>query len=101
MADLVFREIEVRFSNGTVGMARAEGNNAAWLCACGDDPAPLLARCFPPPPAQPRTAVFPRCGRRYAIKCSNGKPTAVVEAATTSRAAIESYIIGVCPNLPV
>jgi hypothetical protein len=82
MADLNFREIDVRFSNGKVGVARAEGNNAAWMCVCGDDPTPLLARCFPPPPAQPRNAVCPKCGRRYAIQCADGKPIAVIEATT-------------------
>ena len=80
MADLNFRDIEIRFSDGTVGVGRAEGNNAAWMCACGEDTAPLLARCFPPPPAQPRNAVCPKCGRRYAVECSENKPTAVVEA---------------------
>ncbi len=47
MADVELRlsEIPVRFLVGHQGSARAEGNNAAWLCACGD-PLPLVGRCY-------------------------------------------------------
>ncbi len=42
---LTFRDIPVTFLSGKKGMARAEGNNAAWTCECGD-PIPLLGRCY-------------------------------------------------------
>jgi hypothetical protein len=40
---LVLKVIPVHHVNGTDGDARAEGNNAAWSCACGTQ---LLGRCY-------------------------------------------------------
>jgi len=76
MADLKLREIPLNALDGKAGTARAEGNNAAWMCACGDA-LPLLGRSFPPKHA-PNT-VCPKCGRRYALQTSENKPVAVAE----------------------
>lgn len=37
--------IPVHFLDGTKSEARAEGNNAAWMCPCGDE-LPLIGRCY-------------------------------------------------------
>ena len=46
MADvrLTLFAILVQFIGGSTAIARTEGNNAAWQCACGDSVA-LLGRC--------------------------------------------------------
>jgi len=40
---LRLKKIQVRFLSGAVATASAEGNNAAWRCACG---AQLVGRCY-------------------------------------------------------
>jgi hypothetical protein len=42
---LKFTEVDVIFMDGNRVKARAEGNNAAWNCACGDT-LPLVGRCY-------------------------------------------------------
>lgn len=37
--------IPVNFKKGAKGNARAEGNNAAWNCSCGEA-VPLIGRCY-------------------------------------------------------
>jgi len=56
--------IPVRLVDGEHGTARIVGNNAAWLCPCGDR-LPLLGTLFPPP-RRPIT-VCPGCGRRFEL----------------------------------
>ncbi len=41
---LVLTNIPVNFLDGNKSEARAEGNNAAWMCSCGDA-SPLVGRC--------------------------------------------------------
>lgn len=43
--ELVLIEVPVTFKNGSKAKARAEGNNAAWMCACGAA-LPLIGRCY-------------------------------------------------------
>src|SRR2546426_250342 len=76
MSDLKLRIIPVNFLDGSTSQARAEGNNAAWICQCSA-PIPLLGRCFPP--AHPPETVCSDCGRRYAIQMSEKRPTSVAE----------------------
>ena len=40
---LQLKRIPVEFLNGTRSAATAEGNNAAWPCACGQQ---LVGRCY-------------------------------------------------------
>src|SRR5215213_2577128 len=40
---LRLKVIPVNFLNGNQSVARAEGNNAAWACACGEQ---LVGRCY-------------------------------------------------------
>ena len=49
MSFVSLREIPVVFlaRDSDAGVARATGNNAAWLCPCGEQP-PLIATRFPP-----------------------------------------------------
>ena len=42
---LLYHEVTVHYLNGSTSTARAEGNNASWLCPCGA-PLPLLGRCY-------------------------------------------------------
>jgi hypothetical protein len=65
MTDLKLREVPVYFVDGTQASGRAEGNNAAWLCACGQA-LPLIGRRFPP--NHPPNTVCPDCGRRYEVQ---------------------------------
>jgi len=37
--------VPVNFLSGKPGKARAERNNAAWICRC-DDSVPLVGRCY-------------------------------------------------------
>jgi hypothetical protein len=67
--------VPVNFLNNTTTSARAEGNNASWLCPCGD-PLPLLGRCY----YQFNDTCYtvcpnPSCGRRYRVMGARTSPT--------------------------
>jgi hypothetical protein len=53
-----FYEVEVSWLSGSKTTARAVGNNAAWLCACGEV---LLG------PTRYGIDPCPRCGKRYEV----------------------------------
>jgi len=40
---LELHQIPVTFTDGSIGVATAEGNNAAWPCRCGEQ---LMGRCY-------------------------------------------------------
>lgn len=40
---LNLKKIPVRYASGAGSRARAEGNNAAWRCSCGEI---LMGRCY-------------------------------------------------------
>lgn len=61
MSDARLRDVVLRLRDGRVASARATGNNAAWLCPCGEDPLPLLATWF----RLGSESECPACGRRY------------------------------------
>ena len=61
MSDATFREVPVILLGGETGKARATGNNATWMCVCGEDEFPMLATWFP----EQSESVCPTCGRRY------------------------------------
>ncbi len=67
MADikLTLTTIPVVFADGSKGTARAEGNNSAWHCRCGQ-PLPLLGRCYFQFGHDCHT-VCPDCGRSYRV----------------------------------
>jgi hypothetical protein len=70
-------DVPVQFKDGTKGTGRANGNNAAWLCACGD-PLPLLGRTVVF--GKPSEASCPSCKRRYQVQKPKKKPIkAVIE----------------------
>ena len=75
MADikLTLSTVIVQFSDGAQGQATAEGNNAAWVCACGTMP-PLLGRCYFQFGHDCRT-VCPACGRQYRVLADASKRT--------------------------
>jgi len=57
--------VPVNFLHGKKGKARAEGNNAAWICKCGDV-IPLVGRCY----FQFDDTCFtvcPKCKRQYRV----------------------------------
>lgn len=62
---LKLRLVPVRFLSGGPGKARAEGNNAAWTCQCGD-PVPLVGRCYYQFDDTCYT-VCPNCGKKYRV----------------------------------
>ena len=62
---LVLTTVPLLFLDGTQGVARAEGNNAAWTCFCGDSP-PLVGRCYFQFNDTCHT-VCPSCERRYRV----------------------------------
>ena len=70
MADLAW--IEVAWLDGSKGKARVLGNNAAWICRCGD---PMLGTTtYAGPPCA--------CGKAFEMVPEGGKgskPTAVRE----------------------
>ena len=68
MADieLVLIAIPVHYKDGTHGKARAEGNNAAWQCACGEA-LPLIGRCYFQFGHNCHT-VCPSCAREYRVE---------------------------------
>jgi rRNA maturation endonuclease Nob1 len=55
--------IPVRFSNGPDGIARATGNNASWMCRCGDS-LPLIGTLFP----EKRSTKCPSCGSTFVLR---------------------------------
>jgi hypothetical protein len=75
MSEAKLREIQVAFTDGTVGPGRATGNNAAWMCAC-DDPIPLLGTLFPPN----SQTVCPTCNRRYTLDAGANGVTEVASS---------------------
>ena len=77
MGLLRLRTIPLHLADGSRSEATAEGNNAAWLCPCGQA-LPLLGRCFPPDNI-PETAC-PNCKRRYSVRAgSDNRPESVNE----------------------
>lgn len=57
------KTIPVKFSTGQAGTARATGNNAAWMCRCGD-PLPLVGTLFP----ERRSTKCPTCGKTFIVR---------------------------------
>ena len=66
MSPIRGQEVIVQFLDGSVGVARAEGTDAAWLCRCGNE-VPLIGRCWGNPP--PATEC--RCGKHYRVHGSD------------------------------
>jgi hypothetical protein len=58
--------IPVEFADGSFAKARAEGNNAAWHCFCGEK-LPLLGRCYFQYGHDCHT-ICPACSRRYEVR---------------------------------
>jgi hypothetical protein len=69
--------IPVQFADGTSGEARAEGNNAAWHCRCGQK-MPLLGRCYFQFGHDCHTTC-PDCGRSYRVQRDAAKKAKAVE----------------------
>ena len=77
---LTLTTIPVTFSDGSQTTARAEGNNAAWQCQCGQ-PLPLLGRCYFQFGHDCHT-VCPDCGRSYRVTKDAHKKARSVEEYT-------------------
>jgi hypothetical protein len=58
--------VPVNYLSGKKGQARAEGNNAAWICEC-EDKIPLVGRCSHQFDGTCFT-VCPCCQRKYRVK---------------------------------
>ena len=74
---LQLKAVPVTFLDGTDTLAKAEGNNAAWQCACG---ALLMGRCY----YQFGDTCHTRCdcGRTYRVEGDDRKRAqAVTEVA--------------------
>jgi hypothetical protein len=65
--------VPVQLLDGTTQDGRAEGNNASWICGCGD-PVPLIGRCYYQFNDTCYT-VCPACGRRYRVLGVRPSPT--------------------------
>ncbi len=67
MADIQLKlfTVPVNFLSGATATARAEGNNAAWHCECGDAVA-LVGRCYFQFGHTCHT-ICPSCNRRYRV----------------------------------
>ena len=78
MADILLQPftVHVTFLDGSIAEARAEGNNAAWMCKC-DDKIPLLGRCYFAFGYDCHTICA--CGRRYRVFKDEDKRTEHVE----------------------
>jgi len=78
---LELRSIPVFYSNGTVGEAQSEGNNACWPCQCGYR-LWLLGRCYFQFGHTPQTVCpNPKCGAIYEVRPdSRKKAESVVQA---------------------
>jgi len=76
-------DIEVVFLDNSRAPAVRTGNNAAWMCACGERRAPLIG--YSDLEAQPKPNSFvvcPECGRHYLVVSEEGfrkAPVRVVE----------------------
>lgn len=79
MADikLTLFTVPVEFLDGSKATARAEGNNAAWNCGCGEQ-LPLLGRCYFQFGHDCHT-VCPHCGRSYRVLRDAAKKARKVE----------------------
>ncbi len=64
-----FREVDLIWGDGSNGKARAVGNNAAWLCSCGE--VLLGPTLYPIGPC-------PACGRHFEV-VPRGKPGSAVD----------------------
>ena len=62
-AQLQLTQQTVHFLNGQQGIARVEGNNAAWHCHCGEL---LIGRCYYQFGDTCHT-VCPRCNAKYRV----------------------------------
>jgi hypothetical protein len=60
---LVLKMIPLKFADGKLSEARAEGNNAAWTCECGTL---LVGRCYFQFGDTCRTEC-PSCGKTYRV----------------------------------
>jgi hypothetical protein len=69
MRPLTLLQIPVQFLDGSVGVGRAEGTDAAWHCPCGDE-LPLIGRRAPRGPYITRCG----CGKRYTVYGSDENP---------------------------
>jgi len=75
---LTLTTIPVSYKNGQGGTARAEGNNAAWICAC-QNPIPLVGRCYFQFGHDCHT-ICPDCNKHYRVlKDKKKKAIEVVE----------------------
>ena len=63
--ELKLGQAPVEFKDGTKGIARVEGNNAAWICRCGAS-LPLVGRCYFQFGHECRT-VCPDCARTFRV----------------------------------
>ena len=63
------REIKLRCRDGTTIEAAALGNNAAWICPCGDRETPLLGSLGR---RQWIEMKCQSCGRRYSVTRAPG-----------------------------
>ena len=74
--------VPVNYLSGNKDEARAEGNNAAWICEC-EDKIPLVGRCY----FQFDDTCFsvcPSCQRKYRVKgrrisATGGRKTVAVD----------------------
>jgi hypothetical protein len=62
---LKFLTVQVKFLGGSVTVARAEGNNATWICEC-KDPVPLMGRCYYQF-GDTCYSVCPNCSRKFRV----------------------------------
>ena len=65
--------VPVNFLSDKTGIARAEGNSAAWICEC-HDAIPLVGRCY----FQFDDTCFtvcPSCKRKYRVNGRRSNPT--------------------------
>ena len=69
--------VPLTFADGTSAYARAEGNNAAWHCQCGQT-MPLIGRCYFQFGHECHT-VCPDCGRIYRVHGDQKKRAKAVE----------------------
>lgn len=63
--ELRLTTVPVNYLGGNKGIARAEGNNAAWICVCRDA-IPLVGRCYFQFDDTCYT-VCPSCDRKYRV----------------------------------
>jgi hypothetical protein len=64
-----FYDVELIWRSGQTGKARAVGNNAAWLCSCGEV---LLG------PTRYPVAPCPKCGKHFEV-VPKGHPGSYVD----------------------